>query len=97
MHVHACVCMCAYATGYMDMYRSLNYSDILSHLLQVQIILLIILLVAIADFLIGTFLPRAADSQASLRGVTGYRRMNGMLCRSRYTLIILCTCTLLTC
>ena len=35
---------------------------------------------AITDFIIGTFLPRGADSEASLRGVTGYRCMPRMHC-----------------
>ncbi len=50
-------------------------SELLAHshtLLQIQIVLLVILLVAITNFVIGTFLYRGPDSQETQRGFTGY-------------------------
>ena len=52
--------------------------------LQVQLVLLVILLIAIADFLIGTFIPRGFDSQDRDRGFMGYS--------GKYMLIITCVC-----
>ena len=40
--------------------------------MQVQLVLLVILIIAIADFLIGTFIPRGANSEDVYRGFTGY-------------------------
>lgn len=47
--------------------------------LQVQVVLLIILLIAITDFFIGSFISRSADSETHLRGFTGYLGMVGLL------------------
>ena len=41
---------------------------------QLQVVLLIILLVAILDFLVGTFISRGTGSEAKDRGFTGYNR-----------------------
>lgn len=54
--------------------------DFLTHLLQAQIVLLIILLAAIADFIIGTFIGPKTDMEMA-KGFIGY---NSELSRNIY-------------
>ena len=80
----------------LSLHPSLYEDHVLCHpWLQVQLVLLVILLIAIADFLIGTFIPRGFDSQDRDRGFMGYSGTCIPLYMHVVTQPLVCVCTVL--
>lgn len=99
------VCVCVGGGGVNNMpivlVVSFACTNTVHTFLQVQLVLLVILLIAIADFLIGTFIPRNFDSQDRDRGFMGYSGnymymyMYIITCVCVYIIVTVCVITLL--